>query len=171
MCYSRKNSNGKPWNSTSFLINLWKFHMLFLWYPWKFHFLLFFFWNSLFVTLTLEILENTKLQLCIFHIVVWLTLDIPRQNTNTDRWEFHMIFSRSLLEIPLLFKLTRGISTCSFFNILGNYIPSNLSPGFSQSPPSISQKFAHSHPPGKIPPSRLPPINFYPLPPKVNSPH
>ena len=26
-----------PGNSTSFLINLWKFHMLFLWYPWKFH--------------------------------------------------------------------------------------------------------------------------------------
>ena len=24
-------------NSTSFLINPWKFHMLFLWYPWKFH--------------------------------------------------------------------------------------------------------------------------------------
>ena len=23
-------------NSTSFLINPWKFHMLFLWYPWKF---------------------------------------------------------------------------------------------------------------------------------------
>ena len=26
-------------NSTSFLINPWKFHMLFLWYPWKFHIL------------------------------------------------------------------------------------------------------------------------------------
>ena len=24
-------------NSTSFLINPWKFHMPFLWYPWKFH--------------------------------------------------------------------------------------------------------------------------------------
>ena len=139
MCYSRKNSNGKPWNSTSFLINPWKFHMLFLWYPWKFHFLnptcLFFFWNSPYVTLPLEILEKTKLHLWILHKVVWLTLEIPRQNTNTDRWKFHIIFSRSLLEIPLLFKLTRGISTCSFFNILGNYIPSNLPPGFSQSPP------------------------------------
>ena len=26
-------------NLTSFLINPWKFHMLFLWYPWKFHIL------------------------------------------------------------------------------------------------------------------------------------
>ena len=26
-------------NSTSFLINPWKFHMLFPWYPWKFHIL------------------------------------------------------------------------------------------------------------------------------------
>ena len=44
-------------NSTSFLINPWKFHMLFLWYHWKFHILnparlpsppsvSFFFWNS-----------------------------------------------------------------------------------------------------------------------------
>ena len=38
------------WNCTSFLINPWKFHMLFLWYPWRFHILnptcLIFFWNS-----------------------------------------------------------------------------------------------------------------------------
>ena len=42
-------------NSTSFLINPWKFHMLFVWYHCKFHILnppapsppcLFFFWNS-----------------------------------------------------------------------------------------------------------------------------
>ena len=37
-------------NSTSFLIKLWKVHMLFLWYPWKFHIFnlpcLVFFWNS-----------------------------------------------------------------------------------------------------------------------------
>ena len=36
-------------NSTSFLINPWKLHMLFLWYAWKFHILnpscLDFFWN------------------------------------------------------------------------------------------------------------------------------
>ena len=39
-----------PRNFTSFLINPWKFHMLFLWYPWKFHILnppcSIFFWNS-----------------------------------------------------------------------------------------------------------------------------
>ena len=40
-------------NSTSFLINPWKFHMLFLWYPWKFHILSkhhpvwIFFWKKL----------------------------------------------------------------------------------------------------------------------------
>ena len=37
-------------NSTSFLINPWKFHMLFPWCPWKFHTLnplvWIFFWNS-----------------------------------------------------------------------------------------------------------------------------
>ena len=27
------------WNSTSFLINPWKFRSLFIWYPWKFHIL------------------------------------------------------------------------------------------------------------------------------------
>ena len=32
-------STKTPRNSTSFLINPWKFHMLFLWYPWKFHIL------------------------------------------------------------------------------------------------------------------------------------
>ena len=39
-----------PSKSTSFLINPWKFYMLFLWYPWKICILnppvLFFFWNS-----------------------------------------------------------------------------------------------------------------------------
>ena len=39
-----------PGNSTSFLINPWKFHMLFRWYSWKLHILnppcLVFFWNS-----------------------------------------------------------------------------------------------------------------------------
>ena len=41
-------------NSTLFLINPWKLHMLFLWYPWKFHVLntppsptyFVFFWNN-----------------------------------------------------------------------------------------------------------------------------
>ena len=35
---------------------------------------------------------------------------------NQDLWKFHMIFSWTPLEIPLLFSLTPGISTCSFFN-------------------------------------------------------
>ena len=32
-------------NSASFLINPWKLHLLFLWYPWKFHFFNPTFWN------------------------------------------------------------------------------------------------------------------------------
>ena len=44
-----KAKNNDPWkfhtffitfgNSTSFLFNPWKLHILFLWYPWKFHIL------------------------------------------------------------------------------------------------------------------------------------
>ena len=39
-----------------------------------------------------------------------------------------MIFSRSLLEIQLLFELTSGISTCSFFNTPGNSLSSASHP-------------------------------------------
>ena len=105
---------------------VFKFHMLFLWYPWKFHFpILFgFFLEYPICHFTLGNFRENKTS----------SLDIPHScvahfgNSKAkyqDRWNFHMIFSRSLLEIPLLFQLTCGISTCSFFNTLGHSISSN----------------------------------------------
>ena len=166
-----KIQTGNPWNSTSFLINPWKFHMLFLWYPWKFHFLnppcLGFFWNSPFVTLPLEILEKTKLHLQVFHKVVWNTLEIPRWNTKTDGnstwffldhcWKFHFFFNWPVEFQYALFLI--------HLEILYHQNPHQ---GFPS--PPYQPKICLSPPPGKIPPSRLPPIDLYLLPPKVNSP-
>ena len=45
-----------------------------------------------------------------------------------DRWNFHMIFSQSLLEVSLLFELTPEISTCSFFNTPWSSISSTPPP-------------------------------------------
>ena len=54
-------------NSTLFLINLWKFHLLFLQYPWKFHILnplsfccLAFFWNNPFTASWLAIFVSAE---------------------------------------------------------------------------------------------------------------
>ena len=41
---------------------------------------------------------------------------------NEDLWKFNVIFSSSILEIPLLFQLTPGISTWYFFNIRENSV-------------------------------------------------
>ena len=45
-------------------------------------------------------------------------------------WKFHMIFSWSFPEVPLLFKMSSGISTSSFFNLPGHSRSSNPQFGF-----------------------------------------
>ena len=61
-------------------------------------------------------LESPNLQICV--------TPIGNSNVkNQDPWKFHIVIhslSWTHLEAPLLFYLTSGISTCSFFNTSGN---------------------------------------------------
>ena len=61
---------GYSWKFHSFLLNPWKFHMLFLWYPWKFHILnppcLDFFWNSPILCLSFLIFLVTSASIVTF---------------------------------------------------------------------------------------------------------
>ena len=114
-------------NSTLFLINPWKFHMLFLWYPWKCHILklpcLDFFWNSPFVTL-----YHWKFK------TKWSFTQGNSTNLCYTHWNFHGQKPRPM-EIPQYFLLitprnstsfllTPEISTFYHFNTPGNSMPS-----------------------------------------------
>ena len=67
-----------------------------------------------FVTLPLEILEETKLCPWKFCKLLLHPLEIPVPSKNQYPWKFHINFL-SPLEIPLLFHLNPVISTCSIF--------------------------------------------------------
>ena len=83
-------------NSTLFIINPWKFHMLFLWYPWKLHilnivkphpFLFDFFWNS-----PLEIPRARTKALWKFHMSFFLIIPGNFTPFLIDTWNFHILF-------------------------------------------------------------------------------
>ena len=79
--------------------------------PWNFKICHFTFRNSR---------ENKLLSLEILQNFV-----APLRNSkvkNEDPWKFHMSFSWTPLEIPLLFYFNPGISTCSFFNTPRNFM-------------------------------------------------
>ena len=72
-----------------------------------------------FVTLTLKIAEKMELYHWKFYKIVLHPLEFQAKNQNP--WRFHIIFSGSPFEIPLLFLLIPGISIYSF-NKFGNFM-------------------------------------------------
>ena len=115
---------GNHGNSTSFLINPWKFHMLFLWYPLKFHILNPLVWIFSGIThwkLRTYFFEKPPLNFSFYYFTPGNSrqnktppLEIPQifvrflgnsKVKNQDPWKYHMsiIFSWSPLEIPLRF--------------------------------------------------------------------
>ena len=61
-------------------------------------------------------------------IIVHYLHNLEIQGQKKDLWKFHITFSSSPMEIPLLFQLNPGIFTCYFFNNLENSMSSSFSP-------------------------------------------
>ena len=100
--HSRKNPNRKKGKNGK-----WPLDFLYLsLYPWKFQ-----------TKWSFTLRNSTKL--CYIH---W---NFRSESKNQDPWKFHIIFSGSPFEIPLLFLLTPGISTFYFLNNPGTSMSSN----------------------------------------------
>ena len=107
------------WNSTSFLINPWKFHMLFLWYPWRFHILnptcLIFFWNSPFSAEDITSEYGSLLRLEYFYYWHWRVLPNMLQSKYSKIFKslvyyFRLVaYSQIIIYIFQIFLLNCGL--------------------------------------------------------------
>ena len=126
---------------------VFKFHMLFLWYPWKFHFpILFgFFLEYPICHFTLGNFRENKTS----------SLDIPHScvahfgNSKAkyqDRWNFHMIFLDHCSKFHFFFNWPVEFQPALSLIHLDILYPQTPPPGFSCSPPHHQPKIS-SFPP------------------------
>ena len=83
-------------------------------------------------TLPLEIPDKTKLSIWIFHRIVLDPLEIPRPKTQTDPWNFHIIFSWSPFGNSILFLINPWKFYMLLFDTAGNSISSTTTPPLPQ---------------------------------------